>query len=39
VTKWKYNPKIVDGRSVARMGVESKITFRLTDERGKIIPE
>jgi len=39
VQKWKYNPKIVDGRSVARKGVESKITFRLTDERGKIIPE
>ena len=39
VQKWKYNPKIVDGRGVARSGVESKITFRLTDERGKIIPE
>ncbi len=39
VQKWKYNPKIVDGRSVSRTGVESKITFRLTDERGKIIPE
>ena len=39
VQKWKYNPKVVDGRSVARSGVESKITFRLTDERGKIIPE
>jgi len=39
VQKWKYNPKIVDGRPVSRTGVESKITFRLTDERGKIIPE
>ena len=39
VQKWKYNPKIVDGRSVARSGVESKISFRLTDERGRIIPE
>ncbi len=39
VEKWKYNPKIVDGRSVARTGVESKITFRLQDERGKLIPE
>jgi len=39
VEKWKYNPKIVDGRSVARSGVESKITFRLSDERGKLIPE
>jgi len=39
VQKWKYNPKIVDGRSVSRTGVESQITFRLTDERGRIIPE
>ncbi len=39
VSKWKYNPKIVDGRSVSRSGVISKISFRLTDERGKILPE
>ncbi|MBC6403238.1 MAG: energy transducer TonB [Hyphomonadaceae bacterium] len=39
VQKWKYNPKIVDGRPVARSGVETTITFRLTDERGNIIPE
>lgn len=39
VQKWKYNPKIVDGRNVARQGVENKVTYRLTDERGKIIPE
>jgi protein TonB len=39
VQKWKYNPKIVDGRSVARSGVESKITFQLKDERGRLIPE
>ena len=39
VTKWKYNPKIVDGRSVARKGVESTIRFNLTDERGRLIPE
>lgn len=39
VQKWKYNPKIQDGRPVGRVGVESKITFRLADERGNIIPE
>ena len=39
VQKWKYNPKIVDGRATARKGVESRITFRLADERGNIIPE
>lgn len=39
VEKWKYNPKVVDGRNVSRSGVESRITFNLTDERGNIIPE
>jgi protein TonB len=39
VQKWKYNPKIQDGRPVGRIGVEAKITFRLTDERGNILPE
>ena len=39
VQKWKYNPKIQDGRPVGRSGVESKITFKLADERGNIIPE
>lgn len=39
VEKWKYNPKMQDGRPVARRGVESKITFQLQDERGRIIPE
>ena len=39
VQKWKYQPKIVNGRSVARSGVESQITFKLTDERGRLIPE
>jgi len=39
VQKWKYNPKIVDGRAVSRSGVESTIRFKLTDERGREIPE
>ena len=39
VQKWKFNPKIQDGRAVSRSGVENKVTYRLTDERGKIIPE
>ena len=38
-SKFKYNPKIVDGRAVAMTGVETKITYRLTDDRGNIIPE
>jgi protein TonB len=39
VQKWKYNPKIVDGRAVSRSGVQSIIRFNLSDERGNIIPE
>jgi len=38
VQKWKYNPKIVDGRPVARSGVESTIRFDLQDERGRVLP-
>ena len=39
VEKWKFNPKIIDGRAVAMTGVVNKVTYRLTDERGNIIPE
>lgn len=39
VQRWKFNPKIVNGRAVAMRGVENKVTYRLTDERGKLIPE
>ncbi|WP_026941673.1 energy transducer TonB [Hellea balneolensis] len=39
VSKWKYRPKIVNGRAVAMTGVENKVSYRLTDERGNIIPE
>jgi protein TonB len=39
VQRWKYNPKMQDGRAVARTGVKSTIRFNLTDERGKLIPE
>ena len=39
VQKWKYNPKVVNGRNVSRIGVENKVTYRLNDERGNLIPE
>lgn len=39
IKKWKYAPKMVDGQAVARKGVASKVSFRLTDECGVIIPE
>ena len=38
VQKWKYNPKIVDGRPTSRSGVESTIRFDLQDERGRKLP-
>lgn len=37
--KFKYRPKIVDGQAVEMRGVETKITYRVTDERGNILPE
>lgn len=39
VGKWKYNAKVVDGSAVVRRGVETKITFNLTGDRGRRIPE
>lgn len=39
VEKWKFQPKIVDGRPVAMRGVINKVTYRLADERGNILPE
>lgn len=39
VQKWRFNPKIVDGRPVSMTGVENKVTFQLLDERGKLLPE
>ena len=37
VQRWRYRPKIRDGRAVARQGVETTVTFRLTDEAGRVI--
>jgi len=39
VAKWKYSPKIRDGQAVDMHGVETLITFALTDEHGQLIPE
>lgn len=39
VQRWKFNPKIVNNRPVAMRGVENKVTYKLTDERGQPIPE
>jgi len=39
VSKWKYRAKTVNGRSVTRQGLSSKISFRLNDDKGALIPE
>lgn len=39
VQRWKYNPKIQDGRPVGRVGVETKISYQISDDRGNLIPE
>jgi len=39
VQKWEFKPRYVNRVSVARKGVETKVTFKLTDKNGNIIPE
>lgn len=39
VQKFRYNPKLEDGRPVWMRGEEIKITFRLMDINGNVIPE
>jgi len=38
VQKWKYSPRIQNGRPVSRSGLETTIRFDLRDERGNILP-
>ena len=38
VTKWKYRPRIEDGQKTIRRGLINRVQFRLTDERGQLIP-
>ncbi|WP_418152616.1 energy transducer TonB [Litorimonas sp. RW-G-Af-16] len=39
VQNWQYNPQMVDGRAVTVNDIQTKISFRLVDERNQIIPE
>ncbi len=39
VQNWRYRPKIRDGQPRPYLGVETRISFQLTDERGRVIPE
>ncbi|WP_083898933.1 energy transducer TonB [Robiginitomaculum antarcticum] len=36
---WKYAPALMDGSPVYACGIETKISYQLSDERGKIVPE
>ena len=37
--KFRYSPKILNGKPVEMKGVEAKITYRLVDENGNPLPE
>ena len=39
IEKFKYSPAFQDGKRVADTGITTKVTFRLMDECGMIIPE
>ncbi len=39
VQGWRYRPKIRDGQPRPYLGVETRISFQLADERGRIIAE
>lgn len=39
VEKWKFAPKVVDGRPVSMAGVENRVAYVLTNEKGKPFPE
>lgn len=39
VRTWYYYPKVEDGKNVDSYGIKTKITFRLADEDGNLIPE
>jgi hypothetical protein len=36
---WHYTPKTERGQALVQTGIESKMTFRLADEAGNLIPE
>ena len=37
--KWKYRPQTIAGKAVPRTGLRTTITFKLTDEHGRPIPQ
>lgn len=39
VQKWRFKPKVLNGRNVVMQGVQNMVTFQLLDERGELLPE
>ena len=39
ISWWRYNPKVDRGIPVSQSGLETKMTFRLKNEEGNLIPE
>ena len=39
VSRWKYRPRVQNGQAVSRTGLETRISFNLSDGRGQLIPE
>lgn len=39
ISWWRYFPQVSQGTKVTREGVQTKMTFRLRDEDGNLIPE
>jgi hypothetical protein len=39
VQKWIFTPKLVNGEPMSRCGVETKISYKMMDSSGKLLPE
>lgn len=39
VMKWVYQPKLTNGVPTSRCGVETKISYRMMNAKGKLLPE
>ena len=34
IKKWRYNPKLVEGRPVSRPGIKTRLRFQLPNSQG-----
>lgn len=39
IKAWRYSPKIINGEAVESKGIENKMSFRLHNSKGELIPE